>query len=215
MKKLIICLASLALVVGSLTAPRASFAQDAKTAAKPHQIGLIDMAYVFKEYGKFKAMSEALKKEVESTDGEAKSKVEALQAMQTRLQSGVLAEGSADYQALEQELVAKAAELESFRKLKQRDFLRKEADIYKTVYLEVQDAVEQYAKIYSYTLIMRFSRDTLEGADNPQEIIQSMNKPVVYHQNRDDITEPILKYLNDTYGRTATTAAPAGGQRTR
>ena len=83
------------------------------------------------------------------------------------------------------------------------EFLRAEADIYKTVYLEVQDAVTMYAEHYNYTLIMRFNRAKVEDAENPQEIIQSMNRPVVYYNDQDDLTEPILQYLNNQYGRTA------------
>jgi outer membrane protein len=219
-KKLIICLATVALGVGLLIGARASLGEDAKKTAAaaemPHKVGLIDMAHVFKEYGKFKALSDALKKEVEATDNEAKGKVELLQKLQAQLTSGQIAEGSADYSALEEQLVAKSTELEAFRKMKQREFLRKEADIYKTVYLEVQDAVQQYAEYFDYTLIMRFSRDKVEGAENPQEIIQSMNRPVVYHRNQFDVTDPILKYLNETYTKSAARpAAPAGGQRTR
>lgn len=214
MKKFIVCLASVALGVGMLVGSRAGYGQENK-AAVPHQIGLIDMAHVFKEYKKFKALSDALKAEVEAVDNDAKVKVEELQSLQAQLKSGTLAEGSPDFAAKEQQLVTKAAELETFRKQKQREFLRKEADIYKQVYLEVQDAVQQYAQYFNYTLIMRFSRDQVEGAENPQEIIQSMNRPVVYHRNKDDLTEPILKYLNDQYAKVATRpAAPTGAPRT-
>ncbi|MBL8851229.1 MAG: OmpH family outer membrane protein [Planctomycetaceae bacterium] len=219
MKKIIICLASVALGVGLLLGERASVGQEqarpAAAAATAHQVGLIDMAHVFKEYAKFKALSESLKADVEGVDGEAKGLVQALQQMQARLTSGTLAQGSQEYADLESQILTKATELESFRKVKQREFLRKEADIYKTVYLEVQDAVSMYAKHYNYTLIMRFNRDKVESAEDPQAIIQSMNRPVVYHRTQDDLTDPILKYLNDQYTRTAARpAAPAAGTRT-
>ena len=213
MKKLIFCCATAALSVGLLAGPQVGLGQESTrggtasaSAAMPHQVGLIDMAHVFKEYSKFKALSEALKQEVEGVDNQAKGMVEELQQLQARIKSGTLVEGSPDYNTIEQQFLTKSTELETFRKMKQREFLRKEADIYKTVYLEVQDAVQQYARIYHYTLIMRFSRDQVESAENPQEIIQSMNRPVVYHRNRDDLTDPILKYLNEQYGRTATRA---------
>ena len=169
------------------------------------------MAHVFKEYDKFKALSDGLRAEVEASDEEAKVRIEELQSIQAQLTSGTLTQGSAEYNALEQRLVSKSSELETFRKMKQRDFLRAEADIYKTVYLEVQDAVQKYARYYKYTLIMRFNRDKVEDADNPQEIIQSMNRPVVYHRAEDDLTDPILNFLNGEYSKTAgRTAAPAG-----
>jgi outer membrane protein len=180
------------------------------------------MAHVFKDYEKFKALSESLRAEVEASDGEAKAIVEEAKLLQQQLADGTLAEGSPEFTQIEQKLVEKSAQLEALRKNKQREFLRKEADIYKTVYLEVQDAVQKYAKYYKYTLIMRFNRDKVEDAENPQEIIQSMNRPVVYHRGEDDLTEPILNFINAEYrktaGRTATpatqqAATPASGAR--
>ncbi|REJ91966.1 MAG: OmpH family outer membrane protein [Planctomycetota bacterium] len=212
-KKLIVCLAAAAVVVGTLITAREGAGQDNKpqsqSAKTPHQIGLIDMAHVFKEYEKFKALSDSLRAEVESSDAEAKAMVEVMQQLQAELTSGTLTEGSPEYSAKEQQLLQKQAELESFRKMKQRDFLRAEADIYKTVYLEVQDAVTKYAEYYNYTLIMRFNRAKVEDAENPQEIIQSMNRPVVFHRSKDDLTDPILGFLNSNYRKTA--GAPAGG----
>jgi len=219
-KKFIVCLASVALGAGLLLGPSVSYGQGQAAgatapAAIPHQVGLIDMAHVFKEYSKFKALSESLKAEVEASDSQAKGIVQSLQQMQAQLASGQLAEGSQQYTDLEQQLVTKATELEAFKKVKQREFVRKEADIYKTVYLEVQDAVAQYAKIYKYTLIMRFNREKVESAENPQEIIASMNRPVVFHQQKDDLTDPILKYLNDQYNRTAARPASPAAPKTK
>ena len=213
MKKLIVGTLAAALLAGFLFGTRSGIGQDAPAtapAAGPHQVGLIDMAQVFKEYEKFKTLSDGLRAEVEASDEEAKAKIEELQTIQAQLTSGTLTEGSAEYTALEQSLVTKSAELETFRKMKQRDFLRSEADIYKTVYLEVQDAVQKYARYYKYTLIMRFNRDKVEDAENPQEIIQSMNRPVVFHRAEDDLTDPILNFLNGEYRKTAGRTAPAG-----
>jgi Skp family chaperone for outer membrane proteins len=214
-KKLIASLSLAAIVVGTLILARTGEGQDAATQAAapaggPHQIGLIDMAQVFKEYDKFKAQSDALRQEVEDSDAEAQAMVTAMQQLQAQLTSGQLQEGSADYSAIEQQLLEKQSQLDTFRKMKQREFLRKEADIYKTVYLEVQDAVEKYAKYYKYTLIMRFNRSKVEDAENPQDIIQSMNRPVVFYRDNDDLTDPILNYLNQQYSRTAGQPAATG-----
>lgn len=213
MKKLIIGTLAAAIAVGLFFGVRPGVGQEASTAQPqggPHQIGLIDMAQVFKEYEKFKTLSDGLRAEVEASDAEAKEKIDELQQIQSQLTSGTLTEGSAEYATLEASLATKSSELETFRKLKQRDFLRKEADIYKTVYLEVQDAVQKYARYYKYTLIMRFNRDKVEDAENPQDIIQSMNRPVVFHRPEDDLTDPILNYLNGEYRKTAGRSTPAG-----
>ncbi len=212
MKKLYVCLTAAAMVAGAWLQPSEVHAQDkpAAAAASPHQVGLIDMAHVFKEYDKFKALSAALRAEVETSETQAKAALQELQQLQAQLSGGTLKEGTPEYTAIEQKIVQGSTELETFRKVKQREFLRKEADIYRTVYLEVQGAVEKYARYYKYTLVMRFNRGTVENAENPQEILQSMNRPVVYHRGEDDLTDPILNFLNGEYKKTAgATAAPA------
>jgi outer membrane protein len=210
-KKLYVCLAAAALVAGTWF-PAEVRAQDkpaTTAAATPHQVGLIDMAHVFKEYEKFKALSEALRAEVETSEAQAKAALQELQQLQAQLTGGTLKEGTPEFTAIEQKIVQGSTELETFRKVKQREFLRKEADVYRTVYLEVQSAVEKYARYYKYTLVMRFNRGDVESAENPQEILQSMNRPVVYHRGEDDLTDPILNFLNNEYRKTAGTTAPA------
>ena len=205
MKKLIASLSLAAIVVGTLIYARTGQGQEAAAEVTgTHQVGLIDMANVFKEYDKFKALSEALRAQVEESDQEAQAMVAEMQRLQAQLtdEDNTLIPGSPGYAAIERQLIEGQTNLETFRKVKQLEFLRKEADIYKTVYLEVQDAVTMYAEHYNYTLIMRFNRAKVEDAENPQEIIQSMNRPVVYYNDQDDLTEPILRYLNQQYGGT-------------
>jgi len=168
----------------------------APAAPSPHKVGLIDMAHIFKNYDKFKALTESLQKEIEASDTDAKKMLEQLQAKQQLLTSGTLAEGSPDYAKAEAELLEMQTTLETFRRKAQRDFLRKEADVYKTVYMEVEDAVTRYARYYKYTLILRFNRQTVDSAENPRDVISGMNRQVVFHRSDEDITDPILSHLN-------------------
>jgi hypothetical protein len=72
--------------------------------------------------------------------------------------------------------------------------------------------VDKYAQHYHYTLIMRFNRDEVGAAEDPPEVIKSMNRQVVYFRQQDDITKPILNVLNQWYqpsaGEPAATPRP-------
>ncbi len=125
--------------------------------------------------------------------------IEEMQQLQQQAQSGQLKQDSPEFKQIEQTMIQKQADLESFRKVQQRDFLRKESEIYKQVYLETQKAVQLYAQHFNYTLVMRFNRAKVEEAENPQAVLQSMNRQVVFHRGQDDITQPVLDYLNRTY----------------
>ena len=207
-----LCCAAL-LVCLQQSPARAQQAAAAAPEARGHQVALIDMAHVFKNYKKFTAMTESLQKEIEQTDGEDRHLIEQIRQLQGQLTSGNLQEGSADYQKIESQLLQAQTELESFKRVAQRDFLRKEADIYKTVYLEVEDAVARYASYFKYTLVLRFDRQKITGAENPRDIINGMNRQVVYFREQDDITDKILSFLNTQWQQQNGSAAPAGPPR--
>lgn len=184
-------------------------AQAQNSPSQPHMIALIDMAEVFKKYKKFEAMRETLKTEITASEAEMKKEIETLQALQAKLQS--LDEASPAYAATEKELASKASDLEAVRKVKQREFLRKESSIYKAIYMESTEAVSKYADYYKYTLVLRFNRTDITENDNAKDVINGMNKQVVYYRPEHDITDAVLKYLNDRYAREVSAAAGGTG----
>ena len=61
-------------------------------------------------------------------------------------------------------------------------------------------------------MVMRFSRDELNSSD-PQKIAEGLSRPVIYHRKRDDMTDVVLKYLNDTFSKAGPGPATAGGSK--
>jgi len=197
-KKVVLFVTAFALLTGFLSFADTAQGQQAKSKPQEvHKVGLIDMAYVFKNYKKFELLRDDLKAEITASDQQASAKMQQLKALQEELKE--YKEGSPNFLSSEEKLVKMTGEFESFRKVAQRDFMRKEAEIYKTIYLEVSDAVAKGADYFGYTLIIRFNRDGLDTASNPQEVIKSMNKQVVFHRTEDDITASVLEFLNDQY----------------
>ncbi|MBD3672249.1 MAG: OmpH family outer membrane protein [Planctomycetaceae bacterium] len=200
MKKLVVLTAAIAMICGL---------GRTEAAGPPHAwddhdvIGLIDMAEVFKKYKKFEALREDLKTEIAASEETIKSDVEALKALSAKLQ--MMTESSPGYAETESELASKAAEVDARRKVMQRDFLRKESQIYKQVYMEVQSTVEQYAKYYGYHVVLRFNRTALQETDDARGVINGMNRQVIYHRKKDDITDAVLQHLNTQYQKTVST----------
>jgi Skp family chaperone for outer membrane proteins len=178
----------------------------APAASAPHKVALIDMAYVFKNYKKFENLREDLKSEITQSEEEAKSKAMALQEMQKKMKT--FAEGSQEFTAAEGQLAKASAEFEAFRRAAQREFLKKESQIYHTVYMETADAVAMYAKYYNYTLVMRFNREDLD-TENAQKLIEGMNRQVVFHRPEDDITLSVTEYLNKKFDKASNGGAAA------
>jgi outer membrane protein len=199
---------------GQTAASKAKTAAPAPAASSSlaHKVGLIDMARVFKEYKKFEILREDLKSEIENSDQQAKAMAQKIQETQTALKDAPFKKDSPEYLALETKLTQQMSEFETFRKVAQRDFLRKEADIYKTIYLEALDVVKQAATAWNYTLVIRFNSEELETED-PAKLIQGLNRQVVFSRSEDDITDPVLKYLNEKYERQAGNAVKPDASR--
>jgi Skp family chaperone for outer membrane proteins len=199
-KKVIVSVSVIALLAGVLALTGDAWSQQGKkeeaaAAATniPHKVGLIDMAYVFKNYKKFETLREDLKVEIAQSEETAKEMQKEIVEFQQKLKD--LKEGGAEYTKLEQQAVKKAAEFENFRRQMSREFLKKESQIYLMVYNEVSRMVEKYATHFNYTLIIRFNREDLD-TENPQALLQGMNRQVVYYRPNEDITTPVLESLN-------------------
>ena len=214
MKKVIVSASVIALLAGVLALTGNAWSQQGKekepvaaaTATNiPHKVGLIDMAFVFKNYKKFETLREDLKVEITQSEDQAKDMQKEIVELQQKLKE--LKEGGAEYTKLEQLAVKKAAEFENFRRQMSREFLKKESQIYLQVYNEVSRMVEKYATHFNYTLIIRFNREDLD-TENPQALLQGMNRQVVYYRANEDITTPVLESLNK---RLNPAAAPSKG----
>lgn len=168
--------------------------------ARPHRVGLIDMAHVFKHYKKFEALREDLKSQIGDSEGQAKAMAQSLQKLQAEMKE--LKEGSPEFASKEQQFQKATLEFESFRKSTQREILKEESAIYHTVYMEVADAVRKYSTHYGYTLVLRFNKEELNPED-PQGLIQGMNRQVVFHHPEDDMTESVLEHLNEKFKKSS------------
>ena len=219
MKKLIALAAAVAAIAGLWGYVGNTAAAQATGSASeplPHKTGLIDMGHVFKNYKKFEALRSSLEAEVKAYAEQDKTDAEKLKALQTQLQAlaKTVTETSPEYKRLEQQLSEASAKYQADRRLKEREFARKDAEIFKTVYLEVSEFVKKYAEWKQYTLVLRFERDDPSKAQDLQQSLQQMNRQVVYFKPHDDISDDIVMYLNQAYERSASRpASPAAGTR--
>lgn len=201
MKRTILTLSLVAAICcGSLGSAKA-FAQNGKKSATPHKVGLIDMAYVFKNYKKFKYLREDLKKEIQSSDAKAKGMVDQLKALQAKLKDNKFKKDSPQVKAWRKQFIELTATYQGYRQEQQSKFLEKEAQIYKTVYLEVAKAVKIYADYYKFTLILRWNSEGVDKASDAKTILSRMNRQVIYVQEGLDITRVILDYVNGEFDK--------------
>lgn len=208
----VVCMIGLGWALGNAWG-QGTATKSAATDNTPHKVGLIDMAFLFSKYSKFEALRADLKAEIESADASLKARLEKIKGLQAEMKD--LVPSSKDYTDREKQITELAASAEAERKNLQRKFMREETKIYQTCYREVLDAVNKYAGIYKYTLIIRYSRDEAAEGDDPQKVMQALQRQVVFNRPDDDITDSVLRYLNREYKGTAVTPTPRVGTGTK
>ena len=198
-------LAASVLAVG-LTASTA-LAQQAAPPQASGGIALLDVSRVFKEHARFNAEMNGMKAEVQAAEAAMKKKADELQQRVEQLKE--LTPGSPDYKQLEEYVANERAKIQVNVQLQRKEFLQKEAKIYHMVYREVQQEVEYFANRYGISAVLRFSNDRA-NVEQPDEVLRDINKSVVWFAPHLDITNDILRALNN--GAVAPTGDPQSGQ---
>lgn len=155
------------------------------------RVAVVDVNKVFKEYAKFKTLSEELKASIQSKEDELRTieqnvRAKAQQAQQLRNQ--------ADRDRVEKEIADLKFDFEKKRRDYQNEFLKREATIYSSIYKEMSDVVAAIAKHNGIHLVLRLKDDVDE--ENPQAVLQTINRQVVYSHEFLDITQVVIESMN-------------------
>jgi len=160
--------------------------------ASKYGVAVVDIPYVFKNYERFRATSENMKKEMETID--ANVKAERSQIAATEQERSKYNPGTAEYKKLDEEMARQMAEFQLKTSKLQKDFMERQAKLYYQTYLEVVDAVNQYAKSHNIGMVLRFNGEPVDP-NRREDVMRDINKQVVV-QDRLDITPDVLTLLN-------------------
>lgn len=188
------CLVVLGLVVGEAPAQ----------APRGPGIALLDISYIFKNHTRFKAQMEAMKADMERTQATMNKERDAIQQLGEQLKG--MPTGTVEYKQLEQHVAKRSADLNVQAQLQRKEFLLRETKTYHTVYKEVQQVVDYYAKDNGIGLVLRFNGDPADSGD-PEGVLRYINGDVIWYAQGMDITPVILQRLN---GRALTTDSREG-----
>jgi len=167
-------------------------------------IAVIDLKQVFEGHTRFQAMRDQLMRDVEGAEGTVKARQEELRGMVEQLRD--FRPGTPEYKKMEADVANRQADLKVDISIQKKDFMEREAKIHYHVYQEVLQEIKHFAAQRGLTLVMRVNTDQVKN-ENPQQILQELNKPVVFFSKTIDITYPILTTLNQRAGGRAPAAA--------
>ena len=209
--KILAAVAAIVLSVGCMATD--SYGQNPGLAAQPaavrSQVALLDVGYVFKQNNHFKILKENLKNEMKLIDGRLKAKRDAIVEKAKSLKGDVLRVGSPDYKQLEAEVARSQADLQVEVQIMKKELMIKEAKIYHEVYTEIYQEVEAIAQAYGFVVVMQFNGKRA-NSESPQQVMQEISKPIVWHNSALDITPEVLKRLNMRSAGTANSNSRQG-----
>ena len=174
-------------------------AQDAAAPAAPPtdesaKIALLDVNKIFKENAPFKRAMEKLKNDADEADKKAKDAQKALTEMTTKFAG--MSRGSDEYAEMQKKIVSSQTMLTTEIQLQRQDFLKREAKVYHVVYQEIESDVQKYADQNQISVVIRFMGDPVDE-NNPDSILANINKPVVWHNDKLDITTAIMQMISE------------------
>jgi len=150
------------------------------------KVGYVNLGRIFDDYQRTKDSEAALKQKGTQKEAELKNRVTELTAMRKNLE--LLSDKARETKA--REIEEKSDALQQQRTKDQRELSRERDQAARQILAELEQAVNEYAKANGFSFILD-------------------QRSLLYGQDAYDVTDPILRMLNDRYtSKTTKKAAP-------
>jgi Skp family chaperone for outer membrane proteins len=156
-------------------------------------VATVDIAELFKRYGKFQEGTAALKKQIALAEVLVKERQRERDRLQARLKEAT--PGTDDYRRWRAEVDKLTSDLSREVESQKKEFQQKEAALFYEAYQTVGDRVAQYCKSRGIRLVLRFNNQPVDP-EEAQTVLQLVNRPIVYQEGL-DITDAIVTALNE------------------
>lgn len=169
-------------------------------------VALVDITHIFSKHERYKQRMEALGAKVQTLQKELVSNEQALAKKREGLREFKL--GSPDFKRLEEEIAHEISDHHVAKQIKQKETREEEARIHYEVYTEIVAEVERLAMGAGCRLVLRYDSQAIDKG-NPGAVQNGILRPVVYCDADLDMTEAVIKELNQRVARGP--APPSGG----
>jgi Skp family chaperone for outer membrane proteins len=158
----------------------------------PLPIGLVNIEKIAQQYKPFQSQVAAMQEEAKELQSSATLKQSELEAIRNDLRKAV--QGSAEFQKLQNQFLRLDRELKAFVQEGQQKFRDKELKLSLSLHREIEQVLKPYCKAKGLRLVVRTHNGSLDENQNPQQILQALNRGVLYEEGL-DITDDVLKLL--------------------
>ena len=169
----------------------------AQAEAGEMKIGVVNIIKVFDDYAKSDDLEKGLTEELEAFNNEMKflkDELDKLEAFieQLSADSELRVEKVSEYAVKKQVYQARMG-------AEQRRWMVKQSKLLMELYGDIVGAVGEYAKAEEYTLVLKADLGSVRG-ESPDEVqLRIAIRPVLYYSSMHDLTDDIIKVLNENY----------------
>ncbi len=171
----------------------------APAAASPTRLAVCDVMDLLDNFQKARDMMSNLEKQREAVQAEGAAREQNLERMQQVLQG--LQPDSPEYTKRLDDAEQAAFELKGWKELQQAKMLREHHRLTNQLYREILQGVGTVARTRGLDLVLYFDRKDPPTRSSPELARVISSKHVLWHDERLDITEDVLSYLNTSYSK--------------
>ena len=158
------------------------------------RIAIVDLTRIYAHHVDFKQKVDLMRIDVQQAEMELKASKEALEALKNSLEKEPIGSAERAEAQLKLDLDTQALQLQ-VNQQKAR-FMKQEAQIYIETYDRVLGIIATYAEKQGIELVLRFNGQPIDRNNNLQNVMQQLNRQVVFNNKRIDITDEILRQAN-------------------
>jgi outer membrane protein len=180
-------------------------------------VAVVDLKYIFDNFPYFQEEKKKIDAAIKAAEGEVTTDKEQLE--QLKKARDQCKKGMPDYIARDAQVTRAQTELSIKVQQTRKQFVEREANAYFNAYKIIVAQVEEYAKFYGFSMVLRYNKDLLDPDEttDARKVALQLNKPVVWilpnsnqvhDPNNRDITNGVLTVLKQRYGDGTARQAP-------
>ena len=182
-----------ATVAVSAFAPASLSAQQPEPTHQPvHRVALIDIAYIFKNLPAIKDHANKVKDEIKKEEAEQKKQRDILNQAVEQLRA--LKVGTDEYTRQEEHVANLESKIRLRRVHTHRGLNEAQAKLYYDSYQQITAAVRAIATHNNIQLVLRYNSEEMDS-EQSDSVVRAVMKNVVYHDSTIDMTDTVMRYL--------------------
>ena len=183
------------LVGGALLLGR-SFAQSAAPGSEA-RVAVCDVVKVFNSYDRAEDLTAQLNERRNGIKAEAERRSKAIQAIQMEMEG--LVTGSTEYEQRFNDIQRLTIDRAAWLKFEEARALRDHHRLTREMYEEIVEVIGKTARQRGVDIVLYRMSAGLQSENTPQLLQEIERRKVLYAADRVDLTDAIMKRLNDSY----------------